>query len=160
MTRAKDTLRLLFVVSRPEGVGFLDPRADALPILDAIDEHAPGRVVCEFLRPATLDGLLERLEDTSKPAVDIVHFDGTAYLTESGLPAIRRSAFRSAKRALREGRSRNARGRGPANTAICCSRRGGEPHFVSADDWGEPALAQGGARDSLGMPVGGGWGGG
>ena len=84
---AKDTLHLLFVVSRPDDAGFLDPCADSLPVLDAIDEHAPGRVTCEFLRPATLDALTSRLEDKRKPPVDIVHFDGHGVFDrEGGLP--------------------------------------------------------------------------
>jgi len=51
----KDSLHLLFVVSRPEDSGFIDPRADSQPVLDAIDQHAPGRVTWEFLRPPSLD---------------------------------------------------------------------------------------------------------
>jgi hypothetical protein len=81
---AKETLHILFVVSRPSGEGFLDPRADSLPVMVAIDEHAPGRVTHEFLRPPTLDALVERLEDTSKPAVDIVHFDGHGVFDRQG----------------------------------------------------------------------------
>lgn len=80
----KDSLHLLFVVSRPDDAGFLDPRADSLPVLDAIDAHAPGRVACEFLRPPTLDALIARLEDTTKPAVDIVHFDGHGVFDRDG----------------------------------------------------------------------------
>lgn len=38
---AKDILRILFVVSRPSGEGFLDPRADSQAVLDAIDTYAP-----------------------------------------------------------------------------------------------------------------------
>ncbi len=72
----KDRLHLLFVVSRPKGVSFLDPRADPRAVLDAVAEHAPGRITWEFLRPATLDALIERLEDREKPPVDILHFDG------------------------------------------------------------------------------------
>ena len=72
----KDSLHLLFVVSRPADTGFLDPRADSQPVLDAIDQHAPGRVTWEFLLPPTLDALLQRLEDKTKTPVDIVHFDG------------------------------------------------------------------------------------
>jgi tetratricopeptide (TPR) repeat protein len=81
---AKETLHILFVVSRPTDEGFLDPRSDSLPVLDAIDEHASGRVTHEFLRPPTLDALVERLEDTSKPAVDIVHFDGHGVFDRQG----------------------------------------------------------------------------
>lgn len=72
----KETLHLLFVVSRPKGEGFLDPRADPRAVLDAVEKHAPGRITWEFLRPATLDALVERLEDREKPPVDVLHFDG------------------------------------------------------------------------------------
>jgi tetratricopeptide (TPR) repeat protein len=74
--KPKDRLHLLFVVSRPEGAGFLDPRADPKAVLDALEEYAPGRVTWEFLRPPTLDALVQRLEDRDKPAVDVLHFDG------------------------------------------------------------------------------------
>ena len=78
---SKKTLHLLFVVSRPAGAGFLDPRADARAVMDALDQNAPGRVTVEFLRPATLDNLTNRLkcqgaEHRGKPPVDILHFDG------------------------------------------------------------------------------------
>ncbi|WP_392477392.1 tetratricopeptide repeat protein [Nostoc sp. C110] len=72
----KHRLRLLFVVSRPSDAGFIDPRGEAMAVLDAIQQAAAGRVEVEFLRPATLDNLVERLEDSRKPPVDIVHFDG------------------------------------------------------------------------------------
>lgn len=81
---AKDTVHILFVVSRPSGEGFLDPRADSQPVLDAIDAHAPGCVTHEFLRPPTLDALLQCLEDSSRPAVDIVHFDGHGVFDRQG----------------------------------------------------------------------------
>ncbi|MEZ4617469.1 MAG: tetratricopeptide repeat protein [Caldilineaceae bacterium] len=45
-------------------------------MLDAIAAHAPGRVTCEFLRPATLNALVARLDDQDKAPVDILHFDG------------------------------------------------------------------------------------
>ena len=73
---SKDRLHLLFVVSRPKDGGFIDPRADPQAVLYALEEHAPGRVTCEFLRPATLNALVERLDDDTKPAIDILHFDG------------------------------------------------------------------------------------
>ena len=59
--RSKDRLHLLFVVSRPEGAGFIDPRADAQAVLDALTRHAPSRVTWEFLRLPTLDALVKRL---------------------------------------------------------------------------------------------------
>ena len=74
--QVKDRLRLLFVVSRPSDAGFIDPRGEAMAVLNAIQQAAAGRVEVEFLRPATLDNLVARLEDSRKPPVDIVHFDG------------------------------------------------------------------------------------
>lgn len=41
--KSKDRLHLLFVVSRPDGAGFLDPRADASAVLDAL---APSGLGC------------------------------------------------------------------------------------------------------------------
>jgi hypothetical protein len=79
--QTKDSLHLLFLVSRPSDAGFLDPRADPGAVLQALEEHAPGRVTWEFLRPATLDALEERLRDDSKPPVDILHFDGHGVFT-------------------------------------------------------------------------------
>ena len=72
----KERLHLLFVVSRPKDSGFIDPRADAQAVMDAIDAEAPGRVTWEFLRPATVDKLIRRLDDRRLPVVDILHFDG------------------------------------------------------------------------------------
>ena len=71
----KEQVRVLMVVSRPSDAGFLDPRAEGLALLEAIGDVS-DRVAVEFLRPATLDKLIERLEDDRLPAVDIVHFDG------------------------------------------------------------------------------------
>jgi tetratricopeptide (TPR) repeat protein len=92
---AKDALHLLFVISRPDDAGFLDPRADSQPVLDAIDEHAPGRVICEFLRPPTLDALTARLEDKTKAPVDIVHFDGHGVFDRAGGMPTRAAAARA-----------------------------------------------------------------
>jgi tetratricopeptide (TPR) repeat protein len=74
--QVKDRLRLLFVISRPSDAGFIDPRGEAIAVLNAIQQAAAGRVEVEFLRPATLDNLVARLEDSRQPPVDIVHFDG------------------------------------------------------------------------------------
>jgi len=71
---AKKRLHLLFVVSRPQGAGFIDPRADPIAVLDALDKT--GRIEVEFLRPATLANLRARLKDKTKPPIDILHFDG------------------------------------------------------------------------------------
>jgi tetratricopeptide (TPR) repeat protein/CHAT domain-containing protein len=72
----KATVRLLFIISRPSNAGFINPRSDAQAVLAALEAEAPGRVEVEFLRPATLDALSDRLDDRRKPAIDIIHFDG------------------------------------------------------------------------------------
>ncbi|HUG71266.1 MAG TPA: CHAT domain-containing protein [Pirellulaceae bacterium] len=74
--KPKDVIHVLFVVSRPEDAGFIDPRSDPAAVMDAIDAHAPGRVTTEFLWPATVNALKARLADKSQPAIDILHFDG------------------------------------------------------------------------------------
>lgn len=81
---AKENLHLLFIISRPSDAGFIAPRADATAVLDAIETYALGRVTVEFLRPATYRTLKKRLEDASKPKVDILHFDGHGVFDERG----------------------------------------------------------------------------
>lgn len=71
--QSKDRLRVLFVVSRPSDANFIDPRADAKAVLDALDQKVAGRIQVEFLRPATLRYLIERLKDQSKPPIDIIY---------------------------------------------------------------------------------------
>lgn len=78
--QSKERLRLLYIISRPTDAGFIDPRADAVPTLEAIEQEAAGRVEVEFLRPGTFKELYKRLnrvqEYRNAPPVDIVHFDG------------------------------------------------------------------------------------
>lgn len=73
--QSKDSLRTLFVVSRPEGEGFLNPRSEAQAVMQALQEKQ-ANIELEFLRPATLDKLIERLENDDLPPIDILHFDG------------------------------------------------------------------------------------
>jgi len=80
---SKPKLHLLFVISRPQGTGFINPRADAKAVLDALAEHAQGRISAEFLHPASFRALVERLQDDRKPAVDILHFDGHGAFDEA-----------------------------------------------------------------------------
>ena len=70
-------VRVLVVVSRPDDkdVGFIDPRAVSLPLLDALDKLG-DRVVTEFLYPPTLKALTDRLRDKKAPPVHVLHFDG------------------------------------------------------------------------------------
>ena len=141
--KAKDRLRLLFVVSRPEDTGFLDPRADASPILDAIENDAPGRVTCEFLRPPTLDALLERLDDQNKPVVDILHFDGHGVFDRrGGLPKrveeARATGMARLDEVLRDKKAPTPRDPDwPPNTGyLLFEKPDGQPDFVSAEKLG------------------------
>jgi len=74
--QAKAKLRLLFIVSRPVDASFLDPRLDAQAVMDALAKSDISQIEIEFLRPATLKKLTERLENKNLPLVDIIHFDG------------------------------------------------------------------------------------
>ncbi|MGR0481166.1 MAG: tetratricopeptide repeat protein [Candidatus Electronema sp. V4] len=74
--KAKAVLRVLFIVSRPEGASFINPRTDPQAVLNALDMQEQQRAEVEFLRPATLTALEKRLRADDLPAVDIIHFDG------------------------------------------------------------------------------------
>ncbi|WP_417915674.1 tetratricopeptide repeat protein [Candidatus Electronema sp. JM] len=78
---AKPALRLLFIISRPDGAGFLNPRSDAQAVLNALEQQKQVRVEVEFLRLATLAELKKRLDNKEAP-VDIVHFDGHGVLAK------------------------------------------------------------------------------
>jgi tetratricopeptide (TPR) repeat protein len=70
-------MRILLVTARPEGTGFVDPRSIARELLDEVQEAIDaGTIAVEFLRPPTLSALQERLRDTKRPAIHILHFDG------------------------------------------------------------------------------------
>jgi hypothetical protein len=78
-------MRILFVVSRPEGAGFLDPRSSAQALLDAI-EPLGDQTIVEFLYPPTLKALTQRVRDPQLPPVHVVHFDGHGvYVPATGL---------------------------------------------------------------------------
>ncbi len=69
-------LRILLVTARPEDAGFIDPRSIAHGLLDALEEFiAAGAIELEFLRPATMSALRERLKNTVRP-IHVLHFDG------------------------------------------------------------------------------------
>jgi len=82
--KPKKILRLLFVVSRPFGAGFIDPRLEAQAVLTALAEAKVNQIEVEFLRQATFDSLINRLEDEDLPPVDIVHFDGHGVFDSTG----------------------------------------------------------------------------
>jgi tetratricopeptide (TPR) repeat protein len=83
--KPKEKLRVLMVVSRPTDAEFIDPRGEALAVLEAVKEQ--GRIEVEFLRPATLENLTRRLEDEGLPRVDILHFDGHGVFDPTGMLA-------------------------------------------------------------------------
>ncbi|MEZ5672001.1 MAG: CHAT domain-containing protein [Thiotrichaceae bacterium] len=82
--KAKSALRMLFVVSRPNGAGFIDPRSEAKAILHAVASQPIQQIEIEFLPRATLKTLVERLENEDLPAIDIVHFDGHGVFDSHG----------------------------------------------------------------------------
>ncbi len=140
---AKDSTHLLFVISRPDDAGFLDPRTDSQPVLDAIDQHAPGRVTSEFLRPATLDSLLGRLEDTTKPRVDILHFDGHGVFDRHGNLPNRAAAAQVARIGRLEEILRDKKADVPVDPAcppntgyLLFEKPDGQSDFVSAEKLG------------------------
>jgi tetratricopeptide (TPR) repeat protein len=91
---AKSALRLLFIVSRPDGAGFINPRGDAEAVLDALDKQDAARVEVEFLQPPTLEKLRQRLRDERRPKIDIIHFDGHGtFASESSLSAAGKGEF-------------------------------------------------------------------
>jgi tetratricopeptide (TPR) repeat protein len=70
-------LRMLYIVSRPEDTGFIDPRLTSQALLDAIDPLGAS-VQLDFCRPPTLARLGELLRDGQRAGdpYDVVHFDG------------------------------------------------------------------------------------
>ncbi len=75
-------VRVLVVVSRPDDAGFIDPRSETIPLLNALDELGDQATV-EFLDPPTLSALDARLRDRRKPRVHVVHFDGHGVYDQS-----------------------------------------------------------------------------
>ena len=126
----KDSLRMLFVISRPTGAGFINPRGEAIAVLEAIEKEAAGKIEVEFLRPATLDNLVERLEDKRKPAVDIVHFDGHGVFDPDG--SLYEKAKKSDRRLTKETTAANA-----ANTGyLLFEDREGKEALITAETLG------------------------
>jgi len=72
--KPQENAHILFVVSRPENIGIVNPPANAEAVLNALSKNQ--RVTVEFLRPATLKKLRERLTNKGLPHVDVVHFYG------------------------------------------------------------------------------------
>ncbi|MCL4204545.1 MAG: tetratricopeptide repeat protein [Pirellulaceae bacterium] len=151
---SKDRLHLLFVVSRPTDAGFIDPRADPRAVLDALEKHAPGRVTWEFLRPATLNALVERLDDETKPSVDILHFDGHGVFRQVSEEDAKKAPGLYSKSILSEiQRERQVRGDGAAGGHVgigflVFEREDGRGHLIPAED-----LAENLYRSKVGLVV-------
>jgi len=79
---SQSSLHILFVVSRPQGAGFIDPRTDAQAVLKAIEKYPA--ITVEFLQPATLENLWQRLQNPDLPQIDVIHFDGHGYFDKTG----------------------------------------------------------------------------
>ncbi len=70
-------LRILYIVSRPEDAGFIDPRVTTKALFAALDPLG-ANVQLDFCRPPTLQRMGEMLRDAQQAgdAYDVVHFDG------------------------------------------------------------------------------------
>ena len=140
---SKDRLHLLFVVSRPTDVGFIDPRADPRAVLDALDKYAPGRVTCEFLRPATLNALVTRLDDETRPAVDILHFDGHGAFMQVPKkdaekdPGLNEKSIHSEIQRERQARKEDASGKTEGIGFLVFEKEDRTTHLISAEDLGD-----------------------
>ncbi len=131
----KPTLRLLFIVSRPEDAGFINPRTDPQAVLDALEQQEHRRVEVEFLRPATLSALEERLRDEDLPAVDIIHFDGHGVFNRSGglgKEAAKTPVSQYMKELLLEAESKGETAATPKHTG----------YLLFEDDQGKKALVE------------------
>lgn len=83
-------LRLLLIVARPEGTGFIDPRTSTRPVLEALSALR-DQVTVDFCEPPTLPELERRLAAARKVRAPyhIVHFDGHGqYFPETGVGAL------------------------------------------------------------------------
>ena len=70
-------LRILYIVSRPEDAGFIDPRLTTQALFAALDPLGAA-VQLDFCRPPTLQRLEEMLRQAQQAGdgYDVVHFDG------------------------------------------------------------------------------------
>jgi tetratricopeptide (TPR) repeat protein len=83
-------LRILYLVSRPDDSGFLDPRLTTKALLAAIDPLGEA-VQLDFCRPPTLGRLGEMLRAAQQAGkdYDVVHFDGHgSFLPEMQIGAL------------------------------------------------------------------------
>jgi tetratricopeptide (TPR) repeat protein len=84
-------LRVLLIVSRPSGVGFIDPRNSIAPMFDALDALPAGQVEVDFCDPPTMTQLEKTISQARKARrpYQIVHFDGHGtYMPLTGVGAL------------------------------------------------------------------------
>ncbi len=75
-------LHVLFIISRPTNINFTDPRINSQAALDTLQKISQ-KITVEFLQPATIQKLQERLQNRELPHVDIIHFDGYSTFDEN-----------------------------------------------------------------------------
>jgi tetratricopeptide (TPR) repeat protein len=83
-------LRILYIVSRPGDIGFIDPRLTSQALFAALDP-LQGNVHVDFCRPPTLPRMEEMLRaaQQANDPYDVAHFDGHGtFLPESQLGAL------------------------------------------------------------------------
>jgi len=83
-------LRILYIVSRPEDAGFIDPRLTTKALFAALDPLG-ANVRLDFCRPPTLARMGEMLREAQQAQDDyhVVHFDGHGtYLPEMQIGAL------------------------------------------------------------------------
>jgi tetratricopeptide (TPR) repeat protein len=127
--QTKDKLQLLFVVSRPSDAGFLNPRSEAQAVMRALQE-TKANVEIEFLRPATLENLIKRLENENLPPIDIVHFDGHGTFVENKDHQPRETAKETHEGLVKKTDTNNHNG------YLVFEDEQGEKDLVSAEDLG------------------------
>jgi len=132
--KAKAVLRLLFIVSRPEGASFINPRTDPQAVLNALDMQEQQRAVVEFLQPATLTAFEKRLRADDLPAVNIIHFDGHGAFDRNGSLAKRED--RAALPPYMQGLLREAEERGETAPA------GGQGYLLFENESGGKFYAE------------------
>lgn len=84
-------LRVLLIVSRPEDIGFIDPRNSIAPLLEALQALPGGQVQVDFCDPPTLPQLERTISAARKvkQPYHLVHFDGHGtYLPKTGIGAL------------------------------------------------------------------------
>lgn len=84
-------LRVLLIVSRPEDIGFIDPRNSIAPLLEALAGLPGGQVQVDFCDPPTLPQLERTISSARKARqpYHLVHFDGHGtYLPKTGIGAL------------------------------------------------------------------------